>query len=373
MKSLYQIIKHANSHGLVSLPFLGLIQYYLEKNDFSLIKNAPTEIDSNLSYITLSGAREFNFNAVSDLTARLSILLKQATLQNVRETENSHARNAYNINKGRLFVPKIEDPLDTVIEILDDTNVEHKKMCPYVPPQVQTADEVETETALVDEEFTDLRTKYDEINDVATEQKKQHKITNLVDDIIDKSNPFQNLGTEDIWIEDDLFDKNDNKETIEISKDILKDVNKNDPFLDFSVPTEQIISDIFDDADLTDDEVTIENVTDDETVSEKVIIASDDDLNTDEDTEEISAVPAVVQWYPKKTTVSANARPRTYLPTNYGSASRAENKIKNKYKKKILGKKEFEKDPVNNKRKKSSTDWLKTAGYLDTKDQDAIN
>ena len=67
------------------------------------------------------------------------------------------------------------------------------------------------------------------------------------------------------------------------------------PFLDFNVPTEQIISDIFDDADLTDDEVTIENVTDDETVSEKVTIASDDDLNTDEDTEEVSAVPAVVQ------------------------------------------------------------------------------
>ena len=295
MKSLYQIFKHANSYGLVYLPFLGLIQYYLEKNDFSLIKNAPTEIDSNLSYITLSGAREFNFNAVSDLTARLLILLKQATLQNVRETENSHARNAYNINKDRLFVPKIEDPLDTVIEILDDTNVEYKKMYPYVPPQVQTADEVERETALVDEEFNDLRIKYDEINDVATEQKKQQKITNLVDDIIDKSNPFQNLGTEYMWIEDDLFDKNDNKETIEISKDTLKDVNKNDPFLDFSVPTEQIISDIFDNADLTDDEVTIENVTDDETVSEKVTIASDDDLNTDEDTEEISAVPAVVQ------------------------------------------------------------------------------
>ena len=62
-----------------------------------------------------------------------------------------------------------------------------------------------------------------------------------------------------------------------------------------------------------------------------------------------------------------------YLPTNYGSASRAENKIKNKYKKKILGKKKFEKDSVNNKHKKSSTDWLKTAGYLNTKDQDAIN
>ena len=73
-------------------------------------------------------------------------------------------------------MPKIEDPLDTVIEILDDLDVEHKKeMYPYVPPQVQTADEIETEITLVDDEFTDLNTKYDEINDVATTQKKHKK------------------------------------------------------------------------------------------------------------------------------------------------------------------------------------------------------
>ena len=128
-------------------------------------------------------------------------------------------------------MPKIEDPLDTVIEILDDLDVEHKKeMYPYVPPQVQTADEIEIETTLVDDEFTDLNTKYDEINDVATTQKKQQKVADLVDDVIDESKPFQNLGTEDIWIEDDILDKNDSKETIEISKNILKDIIKLIPF-----------------------------------------------------------------------------------------------------------------------------------------------
>ena len=182
-------------------------------------------------------------------------------------------------------------------------------MYPYVPPQVQTADEIETETALMDDEFTDLKTNYDEINHAATELKQQQKITDLVDDVIYESNPFQNLGTEDIWIEDDMFDKNYDKEAIDISKDVLKDINKKDPFLDYSIPTDQIISDIFDDVDLTDDEVTIENITDDETVSEKVAVASDDDSSNDEDTEEISAVPAVVQWDPKKATVSANTRP----------------------------------------------------------------
>ena len=97
-------------------------------------------------------------------------------------------------------------------------------MYPYVPPKVQTADEIETETTLVDDKFTNLKTKYDKINDVATKQKKQQKITDLVDDVIDDSNPFQNLETEDIWVEDDIFDKYDSKETIEISKDILKDI-----------------------------------------------------------------------------------------------------------------------------------------------------
>ena len=130
----------------------------------------------------------------------------------------------------------------------------------YVSPQVETVDEIETETALVDDKIIDLKTKYDEINDVATEQKKQQKITDLIDDVIDKSNPFQNLRTEDIWIEDDIFDKNDSKKTIEISKDILKDINKNDPFLDFNVITEEIISELFDDVDFTENEVRIEDV-----------------------------------------------------------------------------------------------------------------
>ena len=66
----------------------------------------------------------------------------------------------------------------------------------------------------------------------------------MIDDVIDKKNQFQNLGTEDIWIEDNLFDKNDSKKTIEISKDVLKDISKNDPFLDFTVPTEMVITNI---------------------------------------------------------------------------------------------------------------------------------
>ena len=68
----YDMFCHANSHGIVSLPFLGVLQYYFEKNDFYLIKKALTELYGNLSCITLSGARDFDLNALSDLTAKIS-------------------------------------------------------------------------------------------------------------------------------------------------------------------------------------------------------------------------------------------------------------------------------------------------------------
>ena len=127
MRQLYDLFKNTSSHGLVSLPFLGLLQFYLEENDQSLIKNALTELYQNLLYSALSGAIDFRFESASDLTARLSILLKHATLGNrtMRETVNEVL--AKKINDGRIFEPKIEDPLDDVIEIID----------------VETADQIE--------------------------------------------------------------------------------------------------------------------------------------------------------------------------------------------------------------------------------------
>ena len=70
--------------------FLGLLQYYLEENDHTLIKNATSELYHNLSYSTLSGARDFRFEEVSKLTAKLSFLLKRAAIRNnhLREIEN---------------------------------------------------------------------------------------------------------------------------------------------------------------------------------------------------------------------------------------------------------------------------------------------
>ena len=171
------LFKNTNSQGIVSLPFLGLIQFYLEKNDNTLIKNSISELYYNLSYMTLSGARDFKFEAVSDLTARLSILLKHATLGNKRlkEIENDHINKK--INEERVFQPKTEDPLDDVIEIIDMPDVEHKKsMFPYVELTVETANEIDKRQEIIDTDFIDLQNEFNKVNDVAAERKKQKKV-----------------------------------------------------------------------------------------------------------------------------------------------------------------------------------------------------
>ena len=127
MKQLYELFKNIKSHGIRSLPFLGLIKFYLEKNDYSLIKNATTELYSNLSCMTLSGARDFRLKVASDLTAKISFLLRKATLQNHKMREIEQEVTAEKINNDRLFTPKSENPLDGVVEILDNPDIEHKK------------------------------------------------------------------------------------------------------------------------------------------------------------------------------------------------------------------------------------------------------
>ena len=176
MRHLYEMFKNTNSHGIVSLPFLGLIQFYLEENDQTLIKKALSELYYNLSYMTLSGGRDFIFDAISELTARLSILLKHGTLGNRHMREIEKENLARKINEDRIFEAKIEDPLEEFIEIIDLPDIEHKKsMFPYKEPTIEIADEIETKQELIDHDFTDLQSKFNQSNDIFTEQKREKK------------------------------------------------------------------------------------------------------------------------------------------------------------------------------------------------------
>ena len=173
--------------------------------------------------MTLTGARDFQFDAISDLTAKISFLLKKATDENNKMIEIEDQVTARKINDGRIFEPKIEDPLDDVIEITDLPDPEHKKsMHPYVEPTVQTTDEIDKTQQLIDKNFIDRQTKFDKVNDVATEQNKQKKIENTIESVIDDKNLFNNF--DNFWWEDNLFNNRDSQETVEALKNILVEI-----------------------------------------------------------------------------------------------------------------------------------------------------
>lgn len=72
---------------------------------------------------------------------------------------------------------------------------------------------IEEETRKQEEGFYKLALKYREIDVAATEQKKQNYLIDLFDEIENKDNSFNDgFKTEDISIDDDMFDDTDQKE-----------------------------------------------------------------------------------------------------------------------------------------------------------------
>ena len=93
------------------------------------IKNAVSELYRNLSYVTLSGARTFAFDAVSDLVGRISFLIKGSTLLNRDRRERKDEEKAREILDKTSFYPKPDRGNDTFQELADnsDKNLEQKK------------------------------------------------------------------------------------------------------------------------------------------------------------------------------------------------------------------------------------------------------
>ena len=101
MKQLYDLFKNADSHGLVSLPFLGLLLHFFESSqDLQYIKDATTELYKNLSYMTLSGSKNLEFDAVSDFIARLSFIIKGNAVKNLKQRQIDNELLAKKLNDG---------------------------------------------------------------------------------------------------------------------------------------------------------------------------------------------------------------------------------------------------------------------------------
>ena len=185
-------------------------------------------------------------------------------------------------------------------------------------------------------------------------KKKRKKIEETTESVVDNTNPFSTF--DDFWWEDEMFSERDSVPTVDASKNILEDINK---------MSDNILRNLRPVGTRTEQE-TIEDQfipIDDRTKQE----LEDDDYHSFESESEdieIENIDTSSPWDDKKSTA---AKPGAIfkLSTDYNKKVKAANKIKNKYLKKKIDQRE--------KSNKISTEWLKTARYLDTKDQDKIN
>ena len=184
LKNLYEMFRYAKSHGLVSQQFLGVLGIFVAETRES--KNAITKLYKVFSYATLSGANDFNFDAISDLISNLSFSIKKITLDNGDKREIEDGKNAKEIINTTTFVP-LRDPFEQ--EIVDDKfeDLEHKKIkYPFVEPQNKGAQTIETEMQTTDNEFSKLKQEFDKVNNALTEKKLQDDSINLTHDILDE-------------------------------------------------------------------------------------------------------------------------------------------------------------------------------------------
>ena len=100
------MFQHTKSHGLVSLQFLGVLCLIFDDKEIKRIKNVLTEFYKNLSYTTLSGAQNFEFDAISELVRRISFLIKGSTLLDIDKSELEDVQKAKEIIDKTTFVEK---------------------------------------------------------------------------------------------------------------------------------------------------------------------------------------------------------------------------------------------------------------------------
>ena len=82
-------------------------------------------------------------------------------------------------------------------------------------------DEIENYEKRIKDDYTDLMTKINKLNDVATEQKKQKEMEDVIVSVIPDPIPNNNF-----WWEDEIFDFNYNQPTIDSSKLFYNDIKK---------------------------------------------------------------------------------------------------------------------------------------------------
>ena len=127
IKLLYEMFKDTDLQGLVSIQFMCVLGKFFGV-DVLTLKSTISELYMNLSYETLSGAGNVDFQAVSNLTSDMTFRIKKASLENINRKGQEDVKTSENISDSLGFIGETED--QKFKKELDDdlsTNLEHKK------------------------------------------------------------------------------------------------------------------------------------------------------------------------------------------------------------------------------------------------------
>ena len=204
---MYETFKDTNSHGLVSLQFLCAHGIFFG-GDKSIPKSAILELYKNLSYETLSGARDLDFQAFSDLILEKDLQVERSTLLNRKRKDEDNESNL-KIKDKRDFFERPDQFVEELVEELFKP-LEHKKMKISLLnkkfrmlKQQKKKQRKRTINSLISNKNL-MRQKMLHLIKTKT---KQNDLINLVDDVLNENNPFNNkIKAENIYIEDNFFD-----------------------------------------------------------------------------------------------------------------------------------------------------------------------
>ena len=222
------MFKNKPSHGLVLPQFLCALGIFFGI-DLNITEMAITALYRNLWYGTLSGATDFSFDSVSNLTSGINFKIKELTLSNRNRKEKEDEISLGKINEDTTFVELPdqfeEDLIDYLFKDLEHKKTEH----PYVEPQIQDAAKIETETKNANDEFFVFNKGLMSLMMQQQNKKNKLKLLLYLTILLMKTILLTiNIKTDDIYIEDDLFDNNDSQDIKNISGDVIKTIDLSD-------------------------------------------------------------------------------------------------------------------------------------------------
>ena len=176
VKTLYEFFKDTKFHWLFSLQFLLALNLSFG-GETGTSKDAITELYKNLSFKTLSGEQQIEFEKISDLSAHINFKMKHSILLNLENQDKDTRKNNENVKNTYEFYKKSsdEDALEKQIieDIIKNEPYEHKKIeMPYVPPTVQDAQTIEDKIKDEIDDFLQTASEFNKIDAAATRQKK---------------------------------------------------------------------------------------------------------------------------------------------------------------------------------------------------------